>query len=242
MSKDKKASDQNAEKPKITIQRDGPLAVTGNVPLKKEIIGIGAEDEPETWIEGEHYPQKAEYTLCRCGQSKNHPYCDGTHKEVGWDGTETASRKNYRDACDNIEGPDLILSDSPDLCAVARFCHISKGTWGLTRESDDPEKKAMAIQQAYNCPSGRLVAREKKTGKVHEPAFEPSISLIEDPQKNVSGPLWVKGGIPIESADGTPYEVRNRVTLCRCGQSKNKPFCDGSHIGEGFSDGDESLS
>ncbi|HET8688843.1 MAG TPA: CDGSH iron-sulfur domain-containing protein [Methanosarcina sp.] len=40
----------------------------------------------------------------------------------------------------------------------------------------------------------------------------------------------MRGGIPIESADGKQYEIRNRVTLCRCGKSRNKPFCDGSHV------------
>ncbi len=60
--------------------------------------------------------------------------------------------------------------------------------------------------------------------------------MIEDPQEGVSGPLWVRGGIPVVSADGTPYEVRNRVTLCRCGASQNKPFCDGSHASIGFTD------
>ena len=43
------------------------------------------------------------------------------------------------------------------------------------------------------------------------------------------GPIWVRGGIPVASADGKTYEVRNRLTLCRCGRSANKPFCDGSH-------------
>ena len=60
--------------------------------------------------------------------------------------------------------------------------------------------------------------------------------LIEDPSLGVSGPLWVRGGIPVTGADGGQYEVRKRVTLCRCGQSKNKPFCDGSHIEAGFKD------
>lgn len=50
------------------------------------------------------------------------------------------------------------------------------------------------------------------------------------------GPLWVRGGIPVESSDGATYEVRNRVTLCRCGRSSNKPFCDGTHKGVGFRD------
>jgi len=52
----------------------------------------------------------------------------------------------------------------------------------------------------------------------------------------------VKGDVPIVSADGKAYETRNRVTLCRCGKSKNKPFCDGFHIRVRFSDGDKSLT
>jgi CDGSH-type Zn-finger protein len=51
------------------------------------------------------------------------------------------------------------------------------------------------------------------------------------------GPLLVRGGIPVESEDGRPYEVRNRVTLCRCGHSRNKPFCDGTHDQIGFREG-----
>ena len=67
-------------------------------------------------------------------------------------------------------------------------------------------------------------------GKAIEPDFEPSIGLVMDTQAGKMGPLWVRGGIPIESADGKTYEIRNRVTLCRCGKSSNKPFCDGSHL------------
>jgi hypothetical protein len=72
----------------------------------------------------------------------------------------------------------------------------------------------------------------KKTKKTIEPEFEKSIGLIEDPAVGVSGPIWVRGGIPVESADGKTYKVRNRVTLCRCGKSSNKPFCDSSHYPE----------
>jgi CDGSH-type Zn-finger protein len=63
-----------------------------------------------------------------------------------------------------------------------------------------------------------------------------SIGLIEDPEQQCSGPLWLQGGIPIVAADGFEYEVRNRVTLCRCGASKNKPFCDGTHATIKFRD------
>jgi CDGSH-type Zn-finger protein len=82
------------------------------------------------------------------------------------------------------------------------------------------------------------VIQDKKTGEVLEPNFELCISMIEDPQKKVSGPLWVKGAIPIESSDGFEYEKRNRCTLCRCGKSSNKPFCDRTHISIGFNDED----
>jgi hypothetical protein len=104
------------------------------------------------------------------------------------------------------------------------------GIWNLVELSDDPEARDTAVEEACNCPSGRLVIRDNESGKVIEPEFEKSIVVIEYPPKGEHGPLWVRGGIPIESADGKPYEIRNRVTLCRCGRSRNKPFCDGSHI------------
>jgi hypothetical protein len=88
--------------------------------------------------------------------------------------------------------------------------------------SDDPEVRARILRMVQNCPSGRLVAWTQG-GLELEPEFRPSIAAVTD------GPLWVRGGIPIEAPDGFVYEVRNRVTLCRCGQSSTKPFCDGSH-------------
>ena len=72
-----------------------------------------------------------------------------------------------------------------------------------------------------------------------EPTLPPSIGLVEDPALHCSGPLWVRGGIRVESADGRPYERRNRVTLCRCGASTNMPFCNGSHASIQFQDGIE---
>jgi CDGSH-type Zn-finger protein len=108
-------------------------------------------------------------------------------------------------------------------------------------QSDNPEDKKTAIQIASNCNSGRFVVWDKKTKTSIEPDFEPSIAVTEEPEKGVSGPLWVRGGIKIVSSDGDIYEVRNRVTLCRCGKSTNKPYCDGTHIMTSFNDGDESI-
>jgi hypothetical protein len=74
-----------------------------------------------------------------------------------------------------------------------------------------------------------LVAWDKSRGAAIEPELAPSIGLVEDPAEGCSGPLWLRGGIAVVSADGEEYEVRNRMTLCRCGGSRNKPFCDGTH-------------
>jgi len=225
----------------VTILKDGPYLVSGNLPLVKEIIVTDDEGIPVDYAKGERYPEQEKYSLCRCGRSGKPPYCDGTHDRTGFDGTETASRESYLEQAGEIPGPDLDLTDAEELCAIARFCDRAGGVWGLTEDSDDPESRAIAIEEACNCPAGRLVAWDKDTGKPFEIRFKPGISLVEDPGQHVSGPLWVKGGVPIVSSDGAQYEIRNRVTLCRCGASSNKPFCDGSHISVGFSDGDGSL-
>jgi CDGSH-type Zn-finger protein len=101
----------------------------------------------------------------------------------------------------------------------------------------DPEVRKLAIREAHHCPSGRLVLHEKKTKEELEPRLPKAIGVVEDPALGCSGPLWVGGGIRIESETGVPYETRNRVTLCRCGASNNKPFCNGSHASIRFRDG-----
>jgi len=226
---------------KITVTKNGPYIVAGSVPLDKEIIEAGPDGIPLRWGMGEKYPLRKACRLCRCGASKTKPYCDNTHLSINFDGTETAGYKNFSEMNDPTIGPDLIMNDAEKFCAVALFCHRAGDAWNLTEKSSDPEARKTAIQEAFDCPSGRLVAADKKTGQPMEPEFEPSISVVEDRAHMVSGPLWVKGGVPIISAEGKPYETRNRVTLCRCSASKNKPFCDGSHCNTKFNDGDERI-
>jgi CDGSH-type Zn-finger protein len=227
---------------KIVVSKDGPYLVSGGSPLAKEVIVADDNGIPIRWEKGKKFPGQKNYALCRCGRSQDKPYCDGTHASFKFDGTETAGRKKHSEQNDPTIGPDLIMNDAEKLCAVALFCHRAGDAWHLTEKSDDPKSKETAIQEACDCPSGRLVAQDKKTGQLIEPNFEPSISIVEDMAHKVSGPLWAKGGIAIESSDGYQYETRNRVTLCRCGSSKNKPFCDGTHCSIKFNDGDEALT
>jgi CDGSH-type Zn-finger protein len=230
------------KKGNIKITKNGPYVVSGALPLRKEIIVSDKNGDSVGYKKEKEYNVPEGYALCRCGASKNQPFCDGSHQKVFFDGTETAGKEEYLLQCEKIKGPDLELDDLPELCARARFCHDQQSdVWNNTEQSDDPKAKSKAIQQACLCPAGRLVVRDKNSNKIIEPELKREIGLIEDPQAKVSGPVWVKGGIEIESADGKKYETRNRVTLCRCGKSQNKPFCDGCHIEEKFNDGDISL-
>ncbi len=214
---------------KIKVNLDGPYTVIGGIPLSDQILVPDSEGLSVRWQKGKEYPVKEEYDLCRCGHSKDKPFCDMTHCEIFFDGTETASRKPFIEQIEpKTIGPELVLSDVVALCASARFCDRAGGVWDNTRASDNPEAKKIAIQEVWDCPAGRLVLHDKN-GKLIEPQFKPSIGLEIDSVKKVLGPIWVRGGIPVEAADGSVYEIRNRVTLCRCGLSANKPFCDGKH-------------
>jgi CDGSH-type Zn-finger protein len=213
----------------IEVTKNGPYLVSGSVPLLEKIINYDSKWDTCEWQEGKTYPQQKQYALCRCGQTRNKPFCDGTHLKTNFDGTETASHAPYHDQAVVIDSPGLKLADAEHLCASARFCHRGGGIWNIIRTSNNSGDRKLAIEEAADCPSGRLVVYEKETGKPIEPMLEPSIILIEDPYIKTSGPLWVRGGILITSSDGKPYEKRNRVTLCRCGKSHNKPFCDSSH-------------
>ncbi len=221
----------------IKVTKNGPYLVYGHVPITVEVIGINAEGQSSKWETGKSIDVAEKYALCRCGQSQNKPFCDGTHATIGFDGTETASREPFDRQAVVLDGPEMVLQDAEPLCAFARFCDDAGTIWVLIERTGERDVREIVAHEGTHCPSGRLVVRDRKTGKVLEPQLEPSIGLVEDPAQKCSGPIWVRGGIRIESADGTSYEARNRVTLCRCGASQNKPFCDGQHADIGFQDG-----
>ena len=216
----------------IKVCKNGPYIVHGKIPIIEYVINCDSKGIPINWILGKEYPVREKCALCRCGQSKNKPFCDETHADINFNGTETADLEQYHSQAKEINGPELILKDVEKLCASARFCHRSGEIWQQIPKSDNPEIKKIAIRNSCDCPSGRLLLWDKKTGKSLEPELGRSIALVTDPFMGVNGPIWVRGEIPIQSADGKIYEKRNRVTLCRCGKSVNKPFCDSSHYPE----------
>jgi CDGSH-type Zn-finger protein len=229
--------DSPSPEKRIVVSENGPYLVSGGVPLRIQNIVPNKEGMSWDWKDGRTFEVGNEYALCRCGHSQQMPFCDGNHAKFGFEGKETASRIPFSQRAERIEGPTLILSDVQDLCAFARFCDPGGKIWGLIGQTDDSGTRALAIREAMHCPAGRLVLHDEETRKEIEDALEPAIGIVEDPALGCSGPLWVQGGIAIESSDGRRYEKRNRVTLCRCGASDTKPFCNGSHASMKFHDG-----
>jgi hypothetical protein len=140
-------------------------------------------------------------------------------------GPKLPSRKPVTEQAQVLEGPSMQLADAEVLCAFARFCDPNGQVWNEVKDTNDPKVRVQFLKQVGYCPSGRLIAVDKHDGESIEPKLPPSIALVEDPAQKCSGPLWVRGGVALVGADGQAYEIRNRMTLCRCGKSENKPFC-----------------
>lgn len=215
------------EEPSIHVTTDGPYAVRGALPVAPGRIVKTALGEPIEWEIGDTYEIPAPVRLCRCGRSNTKPLCDDSHLR-GFDGTEVADPAPIAERRRAFPGSGLTLTDDITLCSHAGFCNDEiTDVWERMQTSADPAVRAKIEGIVSRCPSGRLaLARDDATPV--EPAFEPCVVVERD------GPYWVRGGVPITSTDGQPWESRNRVTLCRCGGSANKPFCDGTHEEIGF--------
>lgn len=224
---------------RIKVLPNGPYEVTGGVPIDEKVIR--PDGDGYRWEDGREIEQQEEYHLCRCGHSQHAPFCDGTHKKIGFVGRETASKEPYAERAGYFQGPQIDLADD-ERCAFARFCHSAdlsgegSEAWTLAMTAKSDEEVALAQKVAGHCPAGRL------TPKPHDEEFRElelaaGITLIQDPQKGVSGGLYVHGNIALEGADSEEYELRNRYVLCRCGSSRNKPFCDAFHVPMRYNDG-----
>lgn len=214
----------------ISVRKDGPYVVSGGVPLLRKSIVRGEGGESMTWRREARVPADPEYRLCRCGHSSNKPFCDGTHGRIGFDGTENAPMNPSSERRLRFEGTKVTLTDDEAICASAAFCHNrASDVWEMTEASKDVPTRIQMMHMVEQCPSGRLVY-ELEDGPL-EPDLPREISVTKD------GPYWVTGGIEVTMSDGRTLEVRNRVTLCRCGQSSIKPLCDSSHNDVSFKDG-----
>jgi CDGSH-type Zn-finger protein len=221
-------------KKKIIVIKDGPYRVVGGVPLVHKTQVVSEYGEPLTWKkDGEYEIKSDEYGLCRCGKSEKMPFCDGAHKKTGFNGTEQAKTdgpSEYQFTYDG--GTNLIVKNDPPLCMNSGYCAMKNlDISEIIADSDNTMARSVAIAMVERCPSGTLTYRIEEGGEDIEPDYPQEIAVTTEITSDgpIDGPLWVTGYIPIERTDGQPFEARNRITLCNCGLSTNKPLCDGTH-------------
>jgi hypothetical protein len=101
----------------------------------------------------------------------------------------------------------------------------------MVPQTADTQVRAQIMAMIERCPSGSYTYSVQDGGPDIEPDLPQQIAVTTEITSDspIAGPLWVTGNIPVERADGQPFETRNRVTLCCCGLSKTKPLCDGTH-------------
>jgi CDGSH-type Zn-finger protein len=216
---------------RIDVEANGPYQVRG-LPLSRTAQVETEFGEPVAWEPDDPVEAAEEYELCRCGASATKPFCDRRGCEAGFDGTETADRGPFADRAHGFQAHGGVMFDDRTLCTMAGYCGDRfTNVWAMLRDTDDPDVRARLRNMVMLCPSGRITWVPDGAETSDELPYEPSVAAIRN------GPLWARGGVQVIAADGTPYEVRHRQTLCRCGQSENKPFCDGSHKEAGFTDG-----
>ena len=200
-----------SEKPTIVPTKNGPYAVTNCQTLK----GM---------MDGKVYDSKGEIELCRCGGSKNKPYCDKTHAKIGFSSEKAPDR--VPDKREDYVGDGITIHDNRGICAHSARCtgslasvfRLGQEPW-IDPHADKPEKIKATIEQ---CPSGAL--SHTVDGAEHRDRdSDPMILIVPN------GPYAVRGGADLEDTAWGEGASREHFTLCRCGHSKNKPFCSGAH-------------
>jgi CDGSH-type Zn-finger protein len=219
---------------RVVVIRNGPYSVEGDVPLVSKTQVVSEHGEPLTWRkDGAIAASEGEYHLCRCGRSGNAPFCDGTHRKVDFDGAETADTDVTEARTQTFpHGTRIIVKADPSLCMLSGFCGLRDADMGqLVAATHDTKVRSLVMAMVERCPSGALTYRIEANGPDLEPDLPQQVAVTTEITSDgpINGPLWVMGGIPVERSDGQPFETRNRVTLCSCGHSGNKPLCDGTH-------------
>jgi CDGSH-type Zn-finger protein len=212
-----------ASAPKIACLPNGPYYLLNNpepAPIPNLRRASGAPCITATGV-----------ALCRCGGSNNKPFCDGTHSANGFRDANTADpAKNRRK---EYAGKKITILDNRAICSHAAFC--TDELKEVFRHHDQPwiDPDGAAVEEIIatirKCPSGAL--GYAIDGVEAEPPQRPPMVTVTD-----HGPYAITGGIELLGVDFGAGASKEHYTLCRCGASKNKPFCDGSHWDANFRD------
>jgi len=192
-----------SERLDITVIPNGPLKIAGLRSVR---------------FCGEELEAGSEAYICRCGESTNPPFCDGTHAKVGFKGENTLSEKKPVRVW---EGRNIRTRFDPNVCMHVFHCKPLNALREAELAGDDSAAAKIA-EVVMSCPSGALTYEVKSD--VSEPRLGGGAQL--DIQEGGEVRVQCTFDINADLEDGQPD---NRATLCRCGRSVNKPWCDGRH-------------
>ena len=204
-------------KPSITPSPNGPYVVKDLETFQNS--------------KGEQLETQPTVALCRCGGSKKKPFCDKTHAKIGFSDEKADGRTEDRRV--EYKGAAITIHDNRGICAHAGLC--SEGLSAVFQLEHEPWIDPDAAQAeeiiaiVKSCPSGALsysVEGKEQRDQAREPAVTGS----------QNGPYLVTGGPELVDVDWGEGASTEHFALCRCGASKNKPFCDGSHWSIQFED------
>jgi CDGSH-type Zn-finger protein/truncated hemoglobin YjbI len=185
------------------------------------------------WL-GESLRVLPQMALCRCGESRRKPLCDGSHARVGFSDAKDPHR--VPDRRDTYVGQQVTILDNRGTCQHSSLCTDRLATVFRLHEepfaSPSGGRMDEIIRAVRDCPSGALSYAidgvEARDDVDYHATREPAIEVTKD------GPYRTTGGIPLTDADD--HDVarndgasREHYALCRCGHSQNKPFCSGMH-------------
>ncbi len=218
----------NKNKPMIVPLPNGPLYLINNRENKVVENLVNSKGEKLSNIQG--------VALCRCGASKNKPFCDGSHSLIGFstEEIEDNDNKNKKNKRQTYVGKKITVHDNRAICSHAAECvnnlpsvfRLNQRPWIDPEQETEVEK---IIETIRKCPSGALSYSIDKV-EYKDYNVPPLVKVSKD------GPYLVTGAIELIGTEFSDDVSKEHYTLCRCGASKNKPFCDGSHFTVNFKD------
>lgn len=163
-------------------------------------------------------------SLCRCGASENKPFCDGSHIKIKYVNIKEDDRA--LDSNREYSGKDMVVVFNLGVCSHSAICLRSLPNVFDTAKRPwinvDGGSVKDIIETIEKCPSGAL-SYKIGSRRYQDLDREPAIRI------RPNGPFNVVGGIALKDVNKAEPESREHYCLCRCGTSKNKPFCDGNH-------------
>jgi CDGSH-type Zn-finger protein/truncated hemoglobin YjbI len=210
----------------IQVSADGPYLVTNATNVFTHL--------------GERMEVRPQMAFCRCGGSAMKPFCDGTHAKMGFSGAQDPTR--VPDRRDTYVGEQVTIFDNRGICAHSGFCTdrlvSAFHTGGDPFVSPSGARMDELIRAVRDCPSGALsfaIDGREAREYVDQAVREPAIEVSKDGPYRITGGLVLtdENGDAVARVEGASLE---HYSLCRCGQSQNKPFCSGRHWYVGFRD------